>query len=214
MHNRVRLIAASFLTKHLGARLARRRGVVLGHAVRRRRAPTIPRTGNGSPAPGADAAPYFRVFNPMLQGEKFDPDGAYVRRWVPELAGSTTRHIHAPWKAPEAALDAAGVKLGRDYPAPIVDHDRARARALAAYRRNRRRDGSAHAEGAEKREEQRIRQRLREPHQRRPADAESGSRSRRAQARRRSAGTPRRIPSGTASDSDCPPSAPSSRSRD
>jgi deoxyribodipyrimidine photo-lyase len=87
---------------------------------------------------GADAAPYFRIFNPVLQGRKFDPDGAYVRRWVPELARLDSAHIHAPWTAPVAALEEAGVKLGRDYPAPIVDHDFARRRALAAYEKMRR----------------------------------------------------------------------------
>ena len=75
---------------------------------------------------GADAAPYFRVFNPVLQGEKFDPDGAYVRRWVPELAGFAARFVHRPWAAPEPP---------RDYPAQIVDHAQARARALAAFQR-------------------------------------------------------------------------------
>jgi deoxyribodipyrimidine photo-lyase len=74
---------------------------------------------------GADAAPYFRVFNPVLQGEKFDPEGAYVRRWVPELAACDTRFVHRPWEAPNARALA--------YPPPIVEHDRARARALAAF---------------------------------------------------------------------------------
>jgi deoxyribodipyrimidine photo-lyase len=81
---------------------------------------------------GADAAPYFRIFNPVLQGEKFDPAGAYVRRWVPELAGVPSPWIHKPWAAPASVLAGAGVKLGRDYPRPIVDHDAARKRALAA----------------------------------------------------------------------------------
>jgi deoxyribodipyrimidine photo-lyase len=83
---------------------------------------------------GADAAPYFRVFNPVLQGRKFDPDGAYVRRWVPEIAGLAAPHIHVPWDAPELALRAAGVILGKTYPRPIVDLAAGRARALAAYR--------------------------------------------------------------------------------
>jgi deoxyribodipyrimidine photo-lyase len=82
---------------------------------------------------GADAAPYFRVFHPVLQGEKFDPEGDYVRRWVPELRGLADRHIHAPWKAPAEAL-AAGVGLGKNYPRPIVDHAQARDAALAAFR--------------------------------------------------------------------------------
>ena len=82
---------------------------------------------------GADAAPYFRIFNPVTQGEPLDPDGAYVRRWVPELAGLPAAHIHAPWLAPADVLAPAGVTLGETYPAPIVDHGEARSRALAAY---------------------------------------------------------------------------------
>ncbi len=82
---------------------------------------------------GADAAPFFRIFNPVLQGEKFDPDGHYVRRWVPELSKLSNRTIHKPWTASAAELQAAGVRLGETYPEPIVDHARARERALAAY---------------------------------------------------------------------------------
>ncbi|MFX6067001.1 FAD-binding domain-containing protein, partial [Acinetobacter baumannii] len=81
---------------------------------------------------GADAAPYFRIFNPVAQGQKFDPDGAYVRRWVPELAGLDDASIHAPWEASPLALEAAGIRLGVDYPAPLVEHAAARARALDA----------------------------------------------------------------------------------
>jgi len=82
---------------------------------------------------GADAAPYFRIFNPMLQGAKFDPDGDYVRRWVPELAKLEGADIHTPWEAPLLALKSAGVVLGDIYPARIVDHQAARKRALKAY---------------------------------------------------------------------------------
>jgi deoxyribodipyrimidine photo-lyase len=82
---------------------------------------------------GVDAAPYFRIFNPVLQGRKFDPEGAYVRRFVPELAALPARFIHAPWEAPPLELAAAGVRLGETYPEPIVDHGKARARALAAF---------------------------------------------------------------------------------
>lgn len=81
---------------------------------------------------GADAAPYFRVFNPVLQGRKFDPDGAYVRRWVPELARLPDRWLHQPWAAPGGVLAAAGVALGAGYPRPVVEHETARTRALAA----------------------------------------------------------------------------------
>jgi deoxyribodipyrimidine photo-lyase len=88
---------------------------------------------------GADAAPYVRVFNPAAQGERFDPEGAYVRRWVPELAGLPAAWVHRPWEAPAEALRAAGVALGKSYPRPIVDHAAARRRALdalAALRRS------------------------------------------------------------------------------
>jgi deoxyribodipyrimidine photo-lyase len=82
---------------------------------------------------GADAAPYFRIFNPVLQGEKFDPQGDYVRRWVPELTRLDNRHIHKPWEAPAEALDRAGVRLGETYPHRLVDHHEARQHALAAF---------------------------------------------------------------------------------
>jgi deoxyribodipyrimidine photo-lyase len=78
-------------------------------------------------------APYFRVFNPILQGEKFDPDGVYVRRWVPELKELSDKLIHQPWTATPLELATAGVTLGKSYPQPIVDHKVGRERALAAY---------------------------------------------------------------------------------
>src|SRR5262249_32599844 len=90
---------------------------------------------------GADAQPWFRVFNPVLQGQKFDPAGRYVRRRVPELAALPPRYIHAPWRAPAAVLAEAGVKLGRTYPEPIIDHAKARARYLGVVKRHLRRRG-------------------------------------------------------------------------
>src|SRR5262249_1108451 len=83
---------------------------------------------------GADAAPYFRIFNPMLQGRKFDPGGDYVRQFVPELAALPDAHLHEPWKAPEGILAKAGITLGQTYPKPIVAHNLARERALAALK--------------------------------------------------------------------------------
>ncbi len=134
MHNRVRMIAASFLVKDL--LLPWRDGeawfwdtlVDADHA-------NNPANWQWVAGCGTDAAPYFRVFNPVLQGEKFDPEGGYVRRWIPELAGLPDAFIHQPWQAPADMLDRAGVRLGETYPAPIVDHKAARARALAAFAR-------------------------------------------------------------------------------
>jgi deoxyribodipyrimidine photo-lyase len=82
---------------------------------------------------GADAAPYFRIFNPVLQGEKFDPEGDYIKKWVPELAKLPKKWIHKPWLAPEELLNSLGVKLGKTYPNPIVDHSVASKAALAAF---------------------------------------------------------------------------------
>ena len=82
---------------------------------------------------GADAAPYYRIFNPVTQAERFDPDGDYIHRWVPELARLDPPAIFAPWRASPADLRAAGVRLGADYPHPMVDHLTARDRALARF---------------------------------------------------------------------------------
>ncbi|MCW2237177.1 cryptochrome/photolyase family protein [Azospirillum canadense] len=90
---------------------------------------------------GADASPFFRVFNPILQGAKFDPKGDYVRRFVPELARLPAKWIHKPWQSPDSVLKDAGVRLGREYPHPVVEHDDARDRALAAFAMVRRKDG-------------------------------------------------------------------------
>jgi deoxyribodipyrimidine photo-lyase len=87
---------------------------------------------------GADAAPYFRIFNPVSQGEKFDPAGAYVRRWCPELAALPDRWLHRPWQAPPQVLAQAGVNLGPSYPKPLISHSVAREAALAAFARTKR----------------------------------------------------------------------------
>jgi deoxyribodipyrimidine photo-lyase len=133
MHNRVRMITASFLTKDLLLDWRAGEAWFWDTLVD---ADLAQNTANWQwiAGSGADAAPYFRVFNPVLQGERFDPKGAYVRRWLPELARLPTEHLHRPWEAPAAALAAAGVRLGCDYPAPILDHGAARERALAAFR--------------------------------------------------------------------------------
>ena len=82
---------------------------------------------------GVDAAPYFRVFNPVLQSRRYDPRGIYLRKWIPELTGLPDAHIHAPWMAPASVAQRAGLVLGKDYPLPVVDHLFARKRALEAY---------------------------------------------------------------------------------
>jgi deoxyribodipyrimidine photo-lyase len=132
MHNRVRMIAASFLIKHLLCDW-RKGEAWFWDTLCDADPANNPASWQWVSGSGADAAPYFRILNPVLQGRKFDPDGAYVRHWIPELVNLDSAYIHVPWTAPVAALDKAGVRLGRDYPAPIVDHDFARRRALAAF---------------------------------------------------------------------------------
>ena len=132
MHNRVRMIVASFLTKHLMIDWRQGEDWFWDTLV-----DADPASNAASwqwvAGCGADAAPYFRIFNPVLQGEKFDADGAYVRKFVPELAKMPAKFIHKPWRAPNNVLEAAGVRLGETYPNPIVDHQAARQRALTAY---------------------------------------------------------------------------------
>jgi len=132
MHNRVRMISASFLTKHLLVDWREGEAWFWDTLVD---ADHASNAGNWQwvAGSGADAAPYFRIFNPILQGETFDPGGAYVRRWIPELTRLPDRLIHAPWTAGPDVLAQAGVRLGETYPRPMVDHAQARARALAAY---------------------------------------------------------------------------------
>ena len=132
MHNRVRMVAASFLIKHL--LIDWRLGEEWFWDTLVDADPANNAAGwQWVAGSGADAAPYFRVFNPVLQGEKFDPDGSYVRNWIPELARLPDAFIHKPWTASPLELAAAGVALGKTYPAPIVDHQEARARALDAF---------------------------------------------------------------------------------
>ena len=132
MHNRVRMIVASFLIKDLLLPWQEGEHWFWDTLVD---ADLAQNAGNWQwvAGCGADAAPFFRVFNPVLQGEKFDAQGDYVRRHVPELNRLPPRWIHQPWAAPTEVLRQAGVRLGDDYPHPIVDHSVARDRALALY---------------------------------------------------------------------------------
>ena len=134
MHNRVRMVVASFLVKHLRLPWPAGAAWFWDNLVDADLANNT-LGWQWSAGCGADAAPYFRVFAPVLQGEKFDPQGDYVRRWVPELAGLPTECLQAPWAAPSSVLGAAGVRLGDTYPRPIVDHVQARNAALAAFKR-------------------------------------------------------------------------------
>jgi deoxyribodipyrimidine photo-lyase len=132
MHNRLRMIVASFLTKHL--LIDYRRGE---RYFERHLADADLAANNGgwqwSASTGTDAAPYFRVFNPTLQGKTYDPGGAFVRSMLPALARVPDRYVHEPWNMPPLVAEAAGCVAGRDYPLPIVDHATARTRALVAY---------------------------------------------------------------------------------
>jgi len=133
MHNRVRMIAGSFLVKHLlidwrkGERHFRR--LLLDGDLSQN-------VGNWQwvAGTGFDAAPYFRIFNPVRQSLKFDKNGAYIRKWVPELAGLDNKAIHAPWTVDQVVLAKNGVQLGENYPFPLIDHALARERCLATYK--------------------------------------------------------------------------------
>lgn len=133
MHNRVRMIVGSFLVKDLMIDWRQGESWFWDTLV------DADLANNASgwqwiSGSGADAAPFFRIFNPMTQGEKFDPQGRYIRRWVPELERMPDKWLNRPWEAPSALLAEAGVRLGVDYPHPIVDHAAARKAALAAFK--------------------------------------------------------------------------------
>ncbi len=132
MHNRVRMVVASFLIKHLLQPWQDGEAWFWDTLVDADLANNAA-SWQWVAGCGADAAPYFRIFNPVLQGEKFDTNGDYVRKWVPEIAKLPNKFIHAPWEAPTDVLVAAGVRLGKTYPHPAVEHAKAREGALAAY---------------------------------------------------------------------------------
>ncbi len=136
MHNRVRMVVASFLTKNLG--ISWREGARWFNDTLVDADLASNTLGwQWAAGCGADAAPYYRIFNPVLQAERFDPERAYLRTWLPELARLPDEWLHRPWLAPAEVLGAAGVRLGTTYPAPIVDLMASRQRALETYARGR-----------------------------------------------------------------------------
>ena len=132
MHNRLRMVVASFLCKDLGIdwRWGER------HFAEKLNDFDLSANNGGwqwASSSGCDAQPYFRIFNPVAQSEKFDADGKFIRRYLPQLAGLPTKALHAPWIARPIDLAAAGVRLGETYPEPIVAHDEARLKTLERY---------------------------------------------------------------------------------
>ena len=138
MHNRVRMIVASFLVKDL--LIPWKEGAVwFWDTLVDADLASNTLGWQWCAGCGADAAPFFRIFNPVTQGERFDPEGRYVRRWLPSLERLPSAWIHRPWQAPAGVLNEAKVVLGKDYPRPLVDHTAARGRALDAVKSIRRR---------------------------------------------------------------------------
>mgnify|MGYP001060060111 FL=1 len=133
MHNRARMITASFLVKDLLVDWRWGEAYFMSQLV-----DGDPAANNGgwqwTAGTGTDAAPYFRIFNPVLQGQKFDPHGIYIRKWVPELKNFPEEYIHQPWRMPELLQAKTGCRIGRDYPFPIADHHERRQIALEIYK--------------------------------------------------------------------------------
>jgi deoxyribodipyrimidine photo-lyase len=132
MHNRLRMVSSSFLIKHLG--IDWRRGE--RYFAEKLNDYDLASNNGGwqwAASSGCDAQPYFRIFNPLTQSEKFDSDGKFIRRYLPQLAGLDNSEIHAPWRATPGTLARSGIVLGENYPYPIVDHDTARAETLARF---------------------------------------------------------------------------------
>jgi deoxyribodipyrimidine photo-lyase len=132
MHNRLRMVVASFLVKDLGLNWR------WGEAYFAQHLNDFDLSANNggwqwASSSGCDAQPYFRIFNPISQSTRFDAQGAFIRRYVPELAALSDKTIHAPWLASPIELQAAGVVLGQNYPRPLVQHDQARAKTLLRY---------------------------------------------------------------------------------
>jgi deoxyribodipyrimidine photo-lyase len=132
MHNRLRMVVASFLCKDLG--LDWRRGERY-FALHQNDFELASNNGNWqwASSSGCDAQPWFRIFNPVTQSERFDPEGKFIRRYLPQLAGLSNAAIHAPWTASPVELEAAGIKLGETYPRPVIDHAEAREQTMRRY---------------------------------------------------------------------------------
>ncbi|MBJ7503787.1 MAG: FAD-binding domain-containing protein, partial [Polynucleobacter sp.] len=132
MHNRLRMVVASFLTKDLGLDWRWGEAYFAAHLTDFELA-----SNNGgwqwASSSGCDSQPYFRIFNPITQSERFDAQGNFIRRYLPALAKLSNKSIHAPWLAGHLELEAAEILLGRDYPEPIIDHDVARKNTLIRY---------------------------------------------------------------------------------
>ena len=132
MHNRLRMVAACFLIKDLGIDWRR------GEAYFAEKLNDFDLSANNggwqwASSGGCDAQPYFRIFNPVSQSLKFDPEGKFIRKYLPQLAGLQGKALHSPWEAAPLELAAAGVELGKNYPLPLVRHDEARTRTLERY---------------------------------------------------------------------------------
>jgi deoxyribodipyrimidine photo-lyase len=133
MHNRLRMVAGSFLVKHLGIHWQ------WGERYFAEKLNDFDLAANNGgwqwvSSSGCDAQPYFRIFNPITQSEKFDAQGKFIKRYLPQLAGLSAKAIHAPWLAKPVELAAANVRLGENYPLPVVDHATARERTLQRYK--------------------------------------------------------------------------------
>lgn len=133
MHNRVRMVVASFLTKDLLIHWKEGADWFMDTLVDADLASNVVNW-QWVAGSGIDAAPYFRIFNPVSQSEKFDPDGKYIRRWIPEISKLSNQFIHKPWMASDVLLRQAKIILGKDYPYPIVNHEEQRKEALKRYK--------------------------------------------------------------------------------
>jgi deoxyribodipyrimidine photo-lyase len=141
IHNRGRMIVASFLVKDLLINWQEGEAWFMRHLV-----DGDPAANNGgwqwTAGVGTDAAPYFRIFNPILQSKKFDPHGRFIRRWLPELHPVPDEYLHEPWLMPEEIQRKTGFKPGRDYPLPLVDHAQVKERTLRAYQQSKQAEGT------------------------------------------------------------------------